>query len=88
MSKSGSKAIRASALFTRAVTAIDQNDTKLATAKFREIAEDSSLPKPYRDLALIRQTALEFDQIPASRWCRGSSPWPGPASHGSGPPAK
>lgn len=63
LSQSGSKAIRASALFSRAVTALQQNDTKLATAKFRDIAQDTSLPAPYRDLALIRQTALEFDQI-------------------------
>jgi hypothetical protein len=58
-----SKAIKASALFTRAALAIQQNDLKLATQKYREIAGDSSLPKPYRDAALIRQTALEFDQL-------------------------
>lgn len=63
LSQSGSKAIRASALFTRAVTALEENNTKLATAKFREIAQDTGLPQPYRDLALIRQTALEFDQL-------------------------
>ena len=27
------------------------------------IAGDSGLPKPYRDAALVRQTALEFDQM-------------------------
>jgi hypothetical protein len=64
LAKSGSKAIRASAMFTRAALAIQQNDLKLATAKYREVANDGSLPKPYRDAALIRQTALEFDQIP------------------------
>jgi hypothetical protein len=63
LSGSGSKAVRATALFTRAALAVQQNDLKFATAKFREIAEDSSLPKPYRDAALLRQTALEFDQI-------------------------
>jgi hypothetical protein len=63
LSKSGSKAVRASALFTRAALAIQDNDLKLATAKYREVAEDNGLPKPYRDIALIRQTALEFDQI-------------------------
>ncbi|MEO7276716.1 MAG: tetratricopeptide repeat protein [Sphingomicrobium sp.] len=65
LSASSSKAVRASALFSRAVLALDKNDTRLATAKFREVAEDSSLPKAYRDIALIRQTALEFDQLPA-----------------------
>lgn len=63
LSDSGSKAVRATALFTRAALAVQQNDLKLAAGKFREIAEDSSLPQPYRDAALLRQTALEFDQI-------------------------
>jgi hypothetical protein len=36
---------------------------KLATAKYRQIAEDSGMAKPYRDAALIRQTALEFDSM-------------------------
>jgi hypothetical protein len=64
LSSSGSKAVRATAMFTRAALAVQQNDLKLATAKYGEIAADSSLPKPYRDVALIRQTALEFDSIP------------------------
>ncbi|MFL6849625.1 MAG: tetratricopeptide repeat protein [Sphingomicrobium sp.] len=63
LSKSGSKAVRASALFARAAVALQQNDTKLAISTFKSVAEDSSLPRPYRDAALIRQTALEFDQL-------------------------
>jgi hypothetical protein len=63
LANSGSKAVRASALFTRAALALQQNDVKLATAKYREIAGDDGLPKPYRDAALIRQTALEFDSL-------------------------
>ena len=63
ISGSSSKAVRATALFTRAAVAIQQNDVKLAIAKYREIAEDDSLPAPYRDAALIRQTALEFDSL-------------------------
>ena len=91
LSESGSKAVRASALFTRAVTALEQNDTKLATAKFREIATDDGLPKPYRDLALIRQTALEFDQIPAQDvvtrlqpLAKAGEPWFGSAAEMTG----
>ena len=57
------KAVRASAEFGRAAVAIEQNDVKLATAKFRALASDTSLPKPFRDLALIRQTELEFDSL-------------------------
>ena len=60
---SDSKAVRASALFARAALAIEQNDNKLAIAKYREIASDGGMPQPYRDAALIRQTAMEFDGI-------------------------
>ena len=63
LAKSGSKAVRASALFTRAAIALDKNDTKLAIAKYREVVDDKGLPKAYRDAALIRQTTLEFDQL-------------------------
>ena len=63
LSNSGSKAVRASALFARAALALLQGDTKLATSTYKSIANDSSLPQAYRDAALIRQTALEFDQL-------------------------
>ena len=63
LAKSGKKGVRASALFTRAALAIQQNDHKLAIARYKEIAGDDGLPKPYRDAALIRQTALEFDSL-------------------------
>lgn len=63
LSNSGSKAVRASALFARAALALQQGDTKLATSTYKSIANDGGLPQAYRDAALIRQTALEFDQI-------------------------
>jgi hypothetical protein len=63
LSQSGSKGVRATALFTRAAFALQQNDTKLAIATYQKIAADSSLPDAYRNAALIRQTALEFDQL-------------------------
>ena len=63
LSHAGSKAVRASALFTRAAVAIQDNDLKLATATYKNIADDSGMPQPYRDAALIRGTALEFDQL-------------------------
>jgi hypothetical protein len=63
LSKSGSKAVRASAVFARAALALQESDTKLATHTYKMIADDSGLPKPYRNAALIRQTALEFDQL-------------------------
>jgi hypothetical protein len=63
LSDSGSKAVRASARFARAALAIQQGDLKTAIATYKSLADDSGLPQPYRDAALVRQTALEFDQI-------------------------
>jgi hypothetical protein len=63
LSKSGSKAVRATALFTRAAFAVQQSDQKLAISTYKTIVEDGSLPQAYRDAALIRQTALEFDAL-------------------------
>jgi len=56
-------ALAASAKLTRAAVAVEQNDRPLAIAKFREIAAADDLPQPYRDLALIRATSLEFDTL-------------------------
>jgi hypothetical protein len=63
LSNSESKAVRATALFTRAAFAVEQNDQKLAVSTYQKIANDSSLPDAYRNAALIRETALEFDQL-------------------------
>ena len=63
LAKDGTEAIRASALFTRAAVAIEQNDRPTAIARYREIANDEGLAQPHRDLALIRATGLEFDQL-------------------------
>ena len=63
LSDSNSKAVRASAVFARAALALQQGDTKTAIASYKAIGEDSGLPRPYRDAALIRRTALEFDQL-------------------------
>lgn len=41
-----------------------KNDLKGAASTFAAMAHDESLGQPYRDLALIRQTALEFDSLP------------------------
>jgi hypothetical protein len=86
LAKSGSKAVRASALFSRAALALQQNDQKLAIAKYREIAADGGLPQAYRDAGLIRQTALEFDQIKADEvisrmqpFAKPGHPWFGTA---------
>ena len=63
VAEDGSKGVRGSALFAKAAVALQQGDTKTAIATYKAVAEDSGLPQPYRDAALIRQTALEFDQL-------------------------
>ena len=63
LANGNSDAVRASALFTRAAVAIEQNDRALAIAKYHEAANDTGLPAPYRDLGLIRATTLEFDGL-------------------------
>jgi hypothetical protein len=42
---------------------LDRNDAKGAVAKFAAVVNDKSVDQPYRDLALIRQTAAEFDTL-------------------------
>jgi hypothetical protein len=55
---------KAAALLTKADIAVQNNDLKGATATFRQVAADEKLAEPYRQLALVRQTALEFDALP------------------------
>jgi hypothetical protein len=59
----GKGAVRATALFTGAAVALEQNDRATATAKYNAIANDDDLAAPYRDLGLIRATSLEFDTL-------------------------
>ena len=54
---------RAGALLVRAGVAARKGDNKAAVAAYQAMAADSSLDQPYRDLALIRQTALEFEGL-------------------------
>jgi hypothetical protein len=63
VAKDRSGAIRATALFTGAAVAIEQSDRPAALAKFNEIASNDKFAQPYRDLALIRATSMEFDTV-------------------------
>ena len=54
---------RALAKFTEADIILQRNDLKAAAAKFAEVAGDTGQAQPIRDLALIRQTAAEFDTL-------------------------
>lgn len=63
LEQNSSDAVRTTAIFTGAALDLENNNAKAATAKYRSIAEDEDQPEPYRQIALIRQTALEFDQL-------------------------
>ncbi|CAN5246329.1 hypothetical protein BH09PSE3_BH09PSE3_13850 [soil metagenome] len=55
---------KAAAKLTLADLAVQKGDMKSAAAQFGAVAADASLAQPYRDLALIRQTASEYDTLP------------------------
>jgi len=54
---------RALALLSQADILLQKNDLKGAAAKFAVVAADTSLPQPFRDQALVRQTTAEFDTL-------------------------
>lgn len=55
--------IRAAALFSEAAIALQSGDRATAIAKYRQAEDDKGLPQPYRDIALLRLTTLEFDSL-------------------------
>ena len=63
LEKSHSDVVRASAILTDAAVALEKNNRSAAIAKYRELANDKGLAQPYRDVATVRLTALEFDTI-------------------------
>jgi hypothetical protein len=54
---------RVAALFARASGQAEAGQAAAAIATLKSIAEDEGIAEPYRQAALIRQTALEFDRI-------------------------
>lgn len=63
LEKSKSAGYRAAALLTRADLLLAEGKDKEAAAAFGRISADEALPKPYRNLAIVRRTAAEFDTI-------------------------
>jgi hypothetical protein len=55
--------VRSLALLTEAAIALDANDRDTAMSKYRALSADKGIPDPYRNLALLRATALEFDKL-------------------------
>ena len=63
LEESSNDIVSATATLTRAAVAVENNDRPTALAQFKSIADNKGMPKPYRDLATIRATALEFDSL-------------------------
>lgn len=63
LSDSSIDTTRASALFSRAALAIRKNDNKTAISLYKQVEDDGGLPQPYRDVALVRRTMMEYDSI-------------------------
>lgn len=64
LSKSGVEGYRAAALLAQADVASDSNQPDKAAALFKQIADDTKLAQPYRDVATVRMTALQYDKLP------------------------
>ncbi|MGI8930819.1 MAG: tetratricopeptide repeat protein [Sphingomicrobium sp.] len=63
LSESSNDVVRASALLGRASLALRQSDRQTASDLFRRVAADDGLPQPFRDLATVRGTAVDFDTM-------------------------
>ena len=63
LEESSNDIVSATAKLTRAAVALESNDRPTALAQFKSVADDKGMPKPYRDLAIVRATALEFDSL-------------------------
>lgn len=86
LAKEGAPGYRAMAKITQADLAVGRGELSGAAAMFGEIAADTTLPKPIRDLALVRQTAAQFDTLPPQQVIQRlkplavkSNPWLGSA---------
>lgn len=63
LKKGDSAAYRAAALLAEAAASLEKNDTKAAVASYQAVIGDEALAQPFRDLALVRQTAVQFDSL-------------------------
>jgi len=63
LSDSSNDVTRATALLGRATLAVQQSDRKTASALFNQVADDDGLPQPFRDLATVRATMVDYDSL-------------------------
>ena len=76
----GEPGYRAAALFSKAAIAADKGDTRAAAGIYAGIAADEGVAQPYRDIALIRQTLIEYDSLAPQQVIERMKPLATPAS--------
>ncbi len=59
----GGPGYRATALLAKANIALESGDQKTALAALEAVSKDETIAEPFRDLALVRRTAIEFDTL-------------------------
>jgi hypothetical protein len=64
IAQNGNEGYRAAALLTKADLALQGGNDAAAAAAFKKVADDGDFAAPYRELALIRQTTVEYDKLP------------------------
>ena len=64
LTKDAPDGARAAAKLMQAGIALEQGNAVQAGKLFAEVAADDDTPKPYRDLATIREVAVNFDTLP------------------------
>ena len=86
LSKAEQPGYRAMAQLLLANISAAEGNVKKAVADYAKIAGDESLPKAFRDLALIRQTSAEFETLPPQQvidrlkpLAKAGNPWFGAA---------
>ena len=63
LASDGPAGVRAAALLMQAGIAAEQGRKAEAAALYAQVATDSAMPQPYRDLATIRDVAINFDAL-------------------------
>ena len=63
LASSGNEGYQVLAKFTQGDILLQKKNNQAAAAKFAEIAGNTAYAEPFRSLALVRQTAAEFDKL-------------------------
>jgi hypothetical protein len=71
---SSSEGYRATALLTEAAIKLQKQDLEGAAKIYANVAADESLPKAWRDLAAVRQTAVQYDRLAPDEVIKRLSP--------------